>query len=135
MSTYNNWGTAEEWRRMKSILEIGRPNSKTTVIDTNEGNLRKLNSMHGGFMDKLTPSLEEAERMISEANRKYDSLTSAVENTIGIVERCEEGGNVDFDDSYTRDNTNPDFVSPTSSIASNNLRKTRCFKNRKCSNI
>ena len=109
MSTYNNLGTIEMWQSKKSALNSGKPTStRPQIIDYDNSYLKKMNNLHGRFMDSVTAKTEEAKQILVNANANYETLLSGIDNIISLIERSESNGSVKSEksDSYNIRTTN-----------------------------
>ena len=114
-NTYSNLGTAEMWKNKKAILDS---TSTTSIINSSvqSDNIQKLNAQHGNYLNNSLKKIEESLEKVRKANEKYESLSSAVDNVIRLIEKSEQNGFVQSDASLNQYHTSE---STSSSLKSN----------------
>ena len=76
------------WREKKSILERRSvPRNVNNIIYNSQ--IQAINSKNGNYLSGLLSEMEHSLEGINQANARYDSLVSAVDNAMRLVEQSE----------------------------------------------
>lgn len=105
------------WREKKSILE--RRSAPTNFSgEFFNGDIQSINAQNGNYLSGILGKMEESLNSVNQATAKYDSLVSAVDNAMRLVEQSERNGAVEAD---AGNSTYSPTASVTSSLESNSL--------------